>query len=489
MNLTSKRMMQFIAGCAGAFALAATAAAPTFYVKDSFEDGAIDKPIGQYGETYSEPDGNGRVTTNRVWEAQDGDASKLVANVGSFSGDRPITNAVLTDLVLNLETEGQTLVRTNSTALDFSTTPVYVDTLIKFTASEDDPVISDPVVKAAVFVNSVSNLCVYHGVTGLASVNTDLGIKIDPVQWYRLTIRLGKNPTHQLSSFQVYLNETLITNDVVAYNEGGELGNGGTWFLNAAGEASTLSAVSFQGTGMVDDLVVSDQANKISNVAIMLTLSFDDALMDVVQGEATLVPDAQVEAGSVITINNVKDWYELTSVTGAGYTDSANLGAGLRVKTSTGTLSSEAAATVTISAAQYSSGTVNTGLGTGMPADKVVAWATGKNDPALGEADLTGGMLDNYLLNIDKDTAAKLVITGIAVNVPEEGKATITVAATSQDVDFTDINGTIVVYTAGDLATVMTEPSGTEFTVGTATHTATIVVNLAGNNYIRAVVK
>jgi hypothetical protein len=81
------------------------------------------------------------------------------------------------------------------------------------------------------------------------------------------------------------------------------------------------------------------------------------------------------------------------------------------------------------------------------------------------------------------------VITGIAVNVPEEGKATITVAATSQDVDFTDINGTIVVYTAGDLATVMTEPSG-EFTVtGTATHTATIVVNLAGNNYIRAVVK
>jgi len=158
MNLTSKRMLQFIAGCAGACALIATAADPVFYVADSFEGGAVDQPIAEYKCIPGTPDGNGVVITNFLWSLVEGDASKLVANVGSYPDTRPISDPVTTDLVLNLETEGQTLTRTldDGAVKNFGigNDPVFVDTLIKFTPSEDDPTIDDSNVKAAVSLTS-----------------------------------------------------------------------------------------------------------------------------------------------------------------------------------------------------------------------------------------------------------------------------------------------------------------------------------------------
>ena len=55
MNLTSKRMLQFIAGCAGVCALTATATTATNFVADSFEatDGSAGLPISSYKRVIS----------------------------------------------------------------------------------------------------------------------------------------------------------------------------------------------------------------------------------------------------------------------------------------------------------------------------------------------------------------------------------------------------------------------------------------------------
>jgi hypothetical protein len=94
-----------------------------------------------------------------------------------------------------LFTEGQTLTLTAGSAMNFHVgAPVYVDTLIKFTPCEDDPVIDDIYVKAAVFVNVDKNLVVFHGSDGLGTFMTDTGMNIDTSRWHRLTILLGTPP-------------------------------------------------------------------------------------------------------------------------------------------------------------------------------------------------------------------------------------------------------------------------------------------------------
>lgn len=316
MNLTSKRMLQIIAGCAGAFALVATAADPVKYISDSFEatdSGSNLLPIGLYKQVLSAPDGNGVVTTNPVWLAQSGDASKLVATgvPGYLGVNRPTSNDVPVEYVLNLETEGQTLVRTNSTSLDFGGTPVYVDSLIKFTPSEDNPTINDGAVKAAVFVNVVSNLFIYHGVDGLPPEITDTGIKIVATNWYRLTILLQTRESLGKTAFQVYLDGMKITNSPAAYNDTGSQGTAdASWFLNASVDTH-LSGVAFQGTGMVDDLVVTDQANGIStSVPILLTLSFGSGIDSVLTNGAPALTGAVVPTGTEVVIN-ASPWYHL----------------------------------------------------------------------------------------------------------------------------------------------------------------------------------
>ena len=181
MNLTSKRMLQFLSVCAGAFAL--TASAQTIWVSDNFEaEGAgltnavIGNAAGMY-KAYVWDISSQQTATNLAWEAGAGDASTIQAFEGSYTKNtRPIAEANAQEQALKLETEGQTLTRyvafqdiddgsgtlgiplTQPVPISFISAPVYVDTLIKFTPSEDDPeVTADGVLKAAIFVNASSN--------------------------------------------------------------------------------------------------------------------------------------------------------------------------------------------------------------------------------------------------------------------------------------------------------------------------------------------
>jgi len=503
MNLTSKRLLQFFAGCVGVCAFSASAADPYFYVKDTFDESSViyytasgpevpassGMAINHYKATLN---GSADIVAPTNWAAAAGDASMLSNVVVSFdtaTGKRPLDGGTRVN-VLNLETEGQTLTRTldNGATPNFSVNDVYVDTMIKFTPSEDTPTI-DPTVKAAVFVNVSSNLVVYHG--GNGGESTDVSYAIDPTQWYRLTIlmsKLGEMGNGGATMFKVYVN-----NNQISSSEGvdQDFNPNGPWFF-VAGGGLTLSSVAFQGTGMIDELVVADQANGITTpTSVLLTLTFDSTVT-VLDGTTPVSTGGTVAVGDTIHISTA-DWYELISVVGTDvtYSDSARLGAGQRVMTSSGTLAAGAATAVTITAAQFT-GPQTTGLGA--PYDvvdgaKLSAWAVANHKTIQNMLDDGSKWLDEYLLNIaPNDAATKLAITDIVID-PVAETATITVTGAGVAVDFTKLNGTLVVYTATTLAGGFHETAIGNYTPHPANGSATVVVKYAAGSFIKAVVK
>ena len=313
MNLTSKRMLQFLSVCAGAFAL--TASAQTIWVSDNFEaEGAgltnavIGNAAGMY-KAYVWDISSQQTATNLAWEAGAGDASTIQAFEGSYTKNtRPIAEANAQEQALKLETEGQTLTRyvafqdiddgsgtlgiplTQPVPISFISAPVYVDTLIKFTPSEDDPEVTDDgVLKAAIFVNASSNLVVCHkftdGVTFTLTNSVFDAITIDPEQWYRLTIKLAVDATLLTPALEIYLDGTKLTHANGAVDMNTFTGGSLFFALSAGGMGggnSDLSQVSFQGTGYVDDLVVADYHTPFGGGAgLTLTLVFNDNLLNV----------------------------------------------------------------------------------------------------------------------------------------------------------------------------------------------------------------
>ena len=433
MNLTSKRMLQFLSLCAGAFALTATA--QTVFVADNFEaegSGLTNAAIGAAAGMYkANVWGSQSQYTNLVWEAGAGDASTIQAFEGTYEAGRPITNDNAKAQALKLETEGQTLTRyvafenindgsttegipeTQPIPVSFQSAPVFVDTLIKFTPSEDDPEITDPNIKVAIFVNVNSNLVVCHKFTDgqnfLATNSVFETVDIDPEHWYRLTLMLAYDGEgFATPAFEIYLDGNKLTHangavDLITYS-------GGSWFFsmsaNAIGGGSIeLSQVSFQGTGYVDDLVVARDITSFAGQAgLTLTLAFDDAVLDVLVDGQPVQPSAVVESGSTLAITAV-DWYQINSVTGDGITYTGTTGE--LEGESTGTISADGPdKTATINASQYT-GSIPTGFPPGhpyetLPANKLAAWAVAsgltEQDVALNAEDY----LDNYLLNIDE---------------------------------------------------------------------------------------
>lgn len=504
MNLTSKNIRRFLTVCAGVCAFTAMGngePTPAFWwVADSFEDGSIDQPIGAYKREVL---GVQSQYTNVTWNSTGGE-SKIVETTGTaYQGTRPLV-VETTSKHLQLETENSTLTRyvafdtdpdgwepgiakTTPTTISFASQPKFVDTLIKFTPSEDEPGTLDGLIKLAIYVNADTNLavrCHYYDqnvanfVQGTV-VFEDLGV-INPNDWHRLTVKLEYTDNFSYPSFQLFFDGTLLTHALGTVNDGPWSPNGSNFFpLDLY--SSTLEQVSFQGTGAVDDLAVADGMAGAGSSAILLTLAFNSGLVTVMQGETQLASNDTVEAGSTITIT-AADWYEIASVAGTGVTYDGDTGAG--VTESTGELSAAEAATVTITAQQNTStGTISTGLGGNLPANKVAAWALDNN---LGSGDLNSDMLDEYLLNIapDEETDQKLKIISVVVG---EDKATVTVEAVNASADLANINGTIVVSTTAELGVAFQPQSIVPLSF--ANKKATIEVPFTAGSFIKVSVQ
>jgi len=486
MNLTSKRMIQFVTVCAGFCALTAVAGLggnpdpTTWWVADSFEapEGTNNQSISAYKWTIS---GTLNENTNVLWVAQGTDASKIVSDSTSagFVGQRPMTADK--NLVLQLETEGNTLTRHvigdgSVTGQTFASANVYVDTLIKFTPSEDTPTISNDV-KIAVYVNNNSNLVVYHGVEGVGVTNSVFNsISINPTNWYRLTIQMIY--LDPLSVCKVYLNGEPLSH-------ANALGDDLDMFLTAAA-GNSLSAVAFQGTGWVDELSVANGAYAPAPAGILLTLAYDDTLGTVKTNGAAVGNGGTVLSGTLITVDP-NDWYNVTNVLGTGVTYVGQL----YENPSTGTVSAASAATVNVLFAQYG-GMAPTGLPA--PYDyvsgaKLSSWALANS---LSEANVAANAalwLDEYLLNIaPSSTTNAIAITSIVVGATD---ATIKVVASSSAVDFGDINGTLNIYATTNLVTGFgaTPVASNLLTFTPANSTNTVVVPIASGSFIKAKVE
>jgi hypothetical protein len=441
MNLTLKQLFKFGAVCTCACALSATAA--TNYVADSFEvaDGAsLNMPISEYKAVeYSV----GLDTfTNYAWYAEAGDASSIVSNDAAYAdieGDGPISNTTA-ELVLNLETEGNTLSRTAGVSI--ADAPVYIDTLIQFTPSEDDPSIDMTDVKVALYVNAASNLVVRHKMFG-ASVETNsvLAGTIDPDQWYRLTMEVKNLDGFGTYATKIRLDGTTVTHANAYVEPFDAVTLGGEWFLNyqVGSGNDAINKISFQGTGLLDELVLTDTLPDFTSPVIEITL--------VAQGGAvTFDPVGPVGSGDTVTMTATDDWKVIASI--AGPVDEAGM---VQAESITTTLTAVASCTVT-AVVDYATGNFPIGGGS-YPVSSVGPWAVANG---LGEGDVTAAMEDDYLLNVAPATDATITIVATA-----HAGTTITVTVGSSDpaVDFQDLNGILKLYsraslTSGDWAEV-----------------------------------
>lgn len=454
-------------------------------VADNFEsvgegygttNGYVNMPIGAY---KCQPYGEGGRFTNHQWFATANDFSKLVEDSSACAGlSRPLPGSP-TALALDVDTGGKTLVRTvnNHVAADFSENPIYLDMLVKFTPSADHPTITDPTVKAAVFMDTNLHLWVFHGVDGPGQniTNSDTGIVISTNDWHRLTIKLGKLSDPLCYAFKIYVDQTVIS-CAAGMDDFGV--SPGPWFWSAASDSS-FKEVAFKGRGMLDELVVTDSEPGI--YPIFLTLSFEPEQVMVSMDGEPINNDALVPDGSQIVIN-ARPWYEITSG-GALFTggDTTNTVAGTTMITAiNGTVAGEAGRTNTIASSAYSqTASIATGLGCAAPADKIAAWALTNSLTTLDS-----DMLDDYLMNVDAGTNPTLYIDSITVAGTD---AMILIKATG-GVDLQAINGVVNVWTTDDLTNGFASSGPTYVTAATGTQ-ITVVVPRAAGTFIKATVE
>jgi hypothetical protein len=247
MNIT-KRMLRFgVAALAMAIGSQALAAP---IISESFE--------GTNGVGWA----SGTLVTNlptSAWSSTGGDLS-VITNMGYTytpyaDATLPLTSDTHTNVV-QLATEGGMLsLNGASVSFDPSAGPVYVDTMVRFVLSDSDPTESSITndTKIAIFANSSSNLVIRHGVQseGFVVTNSVTTTVIDPAVWYRLTVTLSDDGS-SFARAQVQVNSNIVTH---ANAEGPDK----SLFRSARTDDFylTLEAVSFQGSGFIDDVVVT----------------------------------------------------------------------------------------------------------------------------------------------------------------------------------------------------------------------------------------
>ncbi|MBM4164885.1 MAG: hypothetical protein FJ222_10685 [Lentisphaerae bacterium] len=220
---------------------------------------AIADPI--LSESFEGP-ANGSLATNLTgWSSTDEDLSAITNMVYVYTKTSlPLTNSVVTHTnVLQLDTGNSVLSFTNTTPIDFLSDALYVDTMVRFDLIDGSPEeVETPFdTKFAFFVNAASNLVIRHGVivneafvltNSVIDTTTLLGALINPAAWYRLSITLSSDE----NAF-VWAQLKVNSNSVTHANASAGL------FLSAiSGDTDTyLNAVSFKGSGFIDDVVVT----------------------------------------------------------------------------------------------------------------------------------------------------------------------------------------------------------------------------------------
>jgi hypothetical protein len=307
------------------------------------------------------------------WSSTTDDQSMVTNMTYLYGGTLPSWPSG-TAKILKLNTQGSIL--TNSLVSTSATNGIYMDTMVQFVPSDTTPATCTTgdtySVKLALFANASSNLVVYHGYAngsgGLSSNGlTVLPNVMDAAQWYRLTVLYKRHAVpsyNEAAMFQLKVDGVLITNSA-AYAGGWEgymdantgllpaLDPNGTWFMASAGaNIENVTAVAFQGTGYIDDLLVST-SDPFAQAQGATTF-----LLSVVKGAngnaspLGLGIEVPIATGTTV-VYNASNWYRIDTLTSNGVT----VVGGSDSKVFTQTVTSAGAAVsnnVTFKAALYS---------------------------------------------------------------------------------------------------------------------------------------
>ncbi|MBQ7188420.1 MAG: hypothetical protein IJR99_03295 [Kiritimatiellae bacterium] len=386
-----------------------------------------------------------------------------------------------------LDTQGDTVSR-SFTQTTLSGTSLYVDTMIQFTASEDFTTTGLTGAKLALWVNknateqfAAGDLIVYAegwDEDDYAVGNYVLAQGIDAEKWYRLTIQMMGNDGS--SYFRVLLDGVSLVNNTYGSSEddlGAGSGTDKSWFRMLGGSVTyNVSEVAFQGTGAIDNLVVTDyEPSFAASAGALITLIWgaNDGIASVMlDGEpaTALATGDTVGQGDTVTIT-AADWHGYTeaglqdwAAGVASYGSPANISLTTNamsetIKSVTFTVASVAqAGTVALPvAAPYTSGSITVGTDIAN-AQKAAEWATIQG---VTEANFAS-VYSQYLLNIDATaTDPALVIdsiektpTGLTITVSKAYTAANAESETA--VDLGTVNGTVVIRTADTLAGLAT---------------------------------
>ena len=290
-----------------------------------------------------------------LYSGTSGDDQSIVTNypIGFFHSERP---AYFTNYdegqYLSLSTEGGTLFRSLNVIDTSRETPalgtaeeipaatgLFVDTLVQFTPCEEAPAFNDADQnKLAIWLNVVTNgagdavgtnLCVragymtyendtYGKLAGGATytlANTN-AISVQAGEWVRLTVKAIKNVytasgLSALPAFQVYINDTLAEfaeavgsadylTQIASDDADAKALLDTKTYLPSMQNDGYLQAVGFQGTGAVDDFVVT--TDKPGFLAVDFTLFWDS---NIVALEAYLEGDPDPVGFTIANLNHI----------------------------------------------------------------------------------------------------------------------------------------------------------------------------------------
>lgn len=422
--------------------------------------------------------------------------------------------------VLKLNTEDGVLTN-NFGGADISDQTIYLDTLIQFVPSETTPttLTSGSGIKAAVYMDVSSNLVIYHGIVSTldgslsGSTNETTTAKINPTNWYRLTIAFDASYTvshgwvPDLEMFQVRTNGIAVQNPN-AYNDNWkdlweaipdtgfvpETSPTGTWFRSAVpsgGSSRNLQSLCFQGTGYLDDLVVStvtptySLSGPSSYTITVVTGSGGNSSTGGVNLATALASFTIASGGSTSIVYTANDWYRINSLN----KDGTPVGAAANARAYTQDLVNVTAdISNNVSFAQVNPGVVNTGL-TNIPASWLTNWSEGT---PYDNSPLTAYEL--YLLNANPFVAQTNNFRVTGVSVTGGTNVAVTVGLQLNSVNHTNINGYLKLTGKTNLA----ETSWTQVAQATAltgevfTNSGTYTysfVDTVSNRFYKAVIE
>ncbi len=435
---------------------------------------------------------NAKVKTTNGWFSGEADASSISNNVNitGYSGAFPITgNHATGNRVIRLNTEGTTLTnQLSSGAGDFTNSKLYVDTMVNFVISEDIPtaVSNDVNVKAAVFLKAdgaTTNLYVFHGqmVGGVFGGPAFSAITngIAPGTWYRLTIELGSTSglSGDAEAFRVLINGKQLLSETKGYGtnwatrvfESPNTANGGAWFLSAARRdgpdgltPSVVGAVAFQGTGYIDDLVITDD-DPLATAGSFTITQFVGS-----DGSASPAGTITVAAGGTTSIvYTASQWFRIAALTN----DTTAVGGAVDAKVYTNTL------TVNANRNTYVHFKAATATQAGIPGTVDPDWANNYYATEAAAAN-DGSLATDYLLGLIPTTEYTI---GFAIDSINVAGTTITVVTKLTDAGNplpTTITGqlqllgrTSITNTGWDVITAATMDNASFNAIGTCTNT------------------